>query len=512
MNNKLWYINAALLLTVAAIWALGLMAGPEYPSEAKFKSPKTDSNSGDSDISDLESDTILATRGFSYWLDPPPAYGSVIVTIEPSKARELGGAWRVGGKSWLESGEKAENISPGKKLINFKSISEWNSPRVSAEVVKDQTVEITATYELPPQGTVKIVIEPEEALKLNPQWKVGDGDWLNSGQESQKTAVGNKAIAFKDIEGWDTPKLSVDVEKDKLTEATASYELIRYGNISVNLATEASSALKAAQWSLDNKTWYDFGCDPVKQRLGSYTISFKPVADWNTPEPLKLEMDEEITYEIEAEYLPIPYAKIKVTLKPSDDERVKSAQWRVDNGPWLNFDQIDEKVTLQEHKISFKAVNGWQKPDDIQLKTAEEITYELDCQYVIIKPPGPKFSIVTVIETGGGNGVVFTKDNKGYKVGEEIEDFKLIGVGRGKAFFEKEGFDYELEVKKVEAPKAPAVTKPNTPENNTTGRPTPPRRPPLRPVPGRPDDEDQPDRPNIPDRPGGLRRPNTTRS
>ena len=518
MNNKLWYINAALIFALAAIWTLGIMACPKYPSKARFDAPKTRVGSDNSDINDLESETILAARGFSHWLDPPPAFGTLNVMIEPEEARELGAAWRVGGK-WLNSGENDEKVSPGEKIINFKSIGEWISPKVTAEVKKDLTTSITAEYKLPPQGTVKVVIEPKEVLELKPQWKVGAGQWLDSGQESQKTAVGKKNIIFKDIDGWDKPTVTVKVEENKIIEATATYEIIRYGDIYVSLEPKETPALNAAKWSIDKKTWHDFDREPIKARLGNYTISFKDIADWTKPDDYKFTMDQEKAYEIIAEYFPIPYAQIKVVLSPADDERIESAQWRVDNGTWLNFDQMAEKVTLKEHKISYKGVNGWSKPDDIQLNIEEEITYELNCEYVRIKPPGPKFEIVAVIETGGGNGVVFINKNEGYKVGEIIQEFKLIAVGLGKAIFEKEGFEYELLIMKTEPPVAPAALKTSEPTTNPgripdksrTNRPEPPDRDiPNRPGiddPGRPD----PGRP-VPNRPGSFGRPQTQRS
>ncbi len=528
MNNKLWYINAALIIALAAIWITGIMAGPDYPSKARFKAPATRAGSGENDISNMESETVLAARGFSHWLDPPPAFGTLTVTIEPEDARKLGAAWRVGGNTWLNSGDKDEKISPGKKILTFKSIDEWISPKITAEVKKDLNTEITAVYTLPPQGTVKIVIEPEEVLKLKPQWKIGNGQWLDSGQESQKTAVGKKNIVFKDIEGWDKPSVAVDITEDNTTEITASYEIIRYGEIYVSLEPKDNPALSVAKWSIDKKNWNNFGAEPVKTRLGSYTVSFKDVADWDKPDDYKLNMEEETAYEIIAEYLPIPYAQVKIELKPANDDRISSAQWRIDNGPWLNFDQIGEKVTLKEHKISFKNVEGWTKPDDVQLNVEEEITYDMSCEYVRIKPPGPKFEIVTVIETGGGNGVAFINNKEGYKVGEIIQDFKLIAVGQGKAFFEKEGFEYELQIKKTDPPVAPVTQKvnspvrpPATPEKNRPGRPELEKRdiqePPLIDEPGRniPDrsipGKEVPER-SIPNRPSSFRRPQTTRS
>ena len=501
MNKKLWYINAALLIAIAAIWIFGLLDSPKYPSEAAFVKPESALDSGNVDISDLESETILAARSFSNWLDPPPAFGSVKINIEPKEAIDLGAAWRVGGREWLKSGDIHEKVSPGKKLVTFKSISEWNSPKVTVDVVKDKITEITAEYTLPPQGTVKITIQPQEILNLHPKWKVGDGDWLENGQESQKTAIGKKNIAFSDVQGWDQPTLSINVEQDKLTEATAVYELIRYGLISVSIAPEDSASLTAAQWSIDKKTWYNFNSEPLKTRLGSYTISFKAVPDWNQPDDLKITMDEEKTYDIVAEYTPIPYASVAVNISPLNDERISSAQWRVDNGPWLNLDQMAEKVTLSEHKISFKDVNGWKKPEDVTFKADEQIRYELDGQYERIKPPGPKFKIITVVELGGGEGMVFISEKEIFKVGESIEEFKLVKVAKGTAYFTKEGFDYELSVEKKDSPVAPAKTQVKTPipgGKNEPERATPPR-------PGTPGSR-------TPTRPGSFRRPSTSRS
>ncbi len=444
MNKRLWYINAILAVLFALILVSYLAGLPGYPSSARFSEQgRSQSNSGATE-GDSESLTITASREFSYWLDPPPAYGKVKVTIEPAEAVEAGAQWRAGGKSWLASGDESDNIKPGKATISFKSVKGWLSPSATAEIEKDKVVEITAVYAVPPKGTVQVSFLPEDVLEHGPGWKLDGSDWLENGQESEKTAVGSYKLSFKEISGWDSPEVSVNIEEDKVSEISAEYKLIHYGYIDIEAGEGAQP--EQGQWRINGGEWLSYGVEGQKVRLGEYKVSFKPVEDWKEPAELVLNISEEKTYSEVASYEPIPYGQISVSILPADDERISSAQWKLDSGEWLNPGEMAEKVTLGSHTISFKDIAGWQKPSSIEVNLESQDSFEFSGEYSRLKPPGPKFIIRSVIETGGGKGVAFTSPKVGYKVGEEIEGYKLIYVGLGKVILEKEGFEYELEV------------------------------------------------------------------
>ena len=482
MNKRLWYINIALAALLAIVFITGIFNLPGYPSSAKFKDTiKKNTGTGNSE---KESPTIVASRKFTYWLDPPPAFGSIAVSIEPTEALEAGAAWRVGGNAWIESGQTINNITPGKKSITFKTVKGWLSPELSVEIKKDEVTSVTAVYSLPPKGDVKVTILPEEAVKLDPKWKIDDSEWLSSGTQSEKLPVGKYNIEFSEIEGWDKPQQSIAIEKDKTTEISVNYELIHYGNVSLKLAADLEQP-EEARWKANNLEWQTFDSEPLKLRLGKYQISFQNVPDWEAPENFELNIDEEKTYEKEVSYSLIPYAQVTVSMTSNSNDMPESAQWKIDNGSWLNFDQIAEKVTLANHRVSFQNVSGWTTPEPLTITIDQETIYEYSCQYVKIKPPGPKFTIQSVIETGGGKGVVFLSPKEGYKVGEEIQGYTLVHVEHGKVILEKDGFEYEIKIEETEFK--------TTPANDIKFEPGMP------PIPGeRPDRPDRPGRPTPP--------------
>lgn len=484
MNKRLWYINAALAAVLVISWIFAIAGMPGYPSEAIFDksdlSPASD-NSGDADV---ESQTIAAARGFSNWLDPPPAYGSVKVKIEPEEVLGVGAGWRVGGSEWLESEAVAEKITPGEKNLSFKVVKGWLVPEVKVVVEKDKLAEVNAVYAIPPRGFVKVTVKPEEILSHSPQWQIDGGQWLNSGDTSQVTPVGQYGLTFKDIEGWDKPAINVTIEDQKTVETEAEYVLIRYGNINVKVKGGESQP-EAAAWKINNGEWLALASEPQRNRFGSYVVSFKEVPDWKKPEDVKVNIDEEKTYDIETAYTPIPYARVTTNISPVNDERLSTAQWRIDEGEWLNFGQTNSKVTMGEHVISFKSVAGWQPVENLKVEIKEQTDYEFACEYIRQRPAGPTFKFRSVIETGGGNGVAFISAQKGYKVGEEIEGFRLKHVAKGKVILEKEGFEYELEVADNSQLVAPdgASPVPVQPGQPVPGRPegVKPPMPPTRP-------------------------------
>lgn len=475
MNKRLWYINAFLAVALSLCCVYGAYKMPEYPSNAKFDEKKINTRNAVSDNSESESPTVVSARGFSNWLDPPPSYGSIKLTIEPAEAVEAGAGWRVGGNAWLDSQALANSVTPGKKTITFKTVKGWVSPVLSVEVSKDQVTEAVATYTLPPQGYVKVNIEPEEVRNLNPQWQIDGSAWLNHGELSPRTAVGTHRITFKSVEGWDTPAMTVIIEDEKTAEISVEYKLIRYGYIDVKIPD--TDQPKAVEWKIDNGQWLAFGVEPQKVRLGNYKVSFKPAEDWISPEAITVDVREEKSYSIEKSYTRIPYAQLKIQIFPENDERIGSAQWKLDNGPWKNSGELESKVSMGRHTVTFKDVAGWHTPVKTEIEVSEEVMYLLNSEYERIRPAGPTFAIRSVIETGGGRGIAFTSPTTGFRIGEEIDGFLLTHIEYGKVRLEKEGFEYELDV--VEKPAPQQVLNQNQP----VARPGNPR-PGVQPQPG----------------------------
>jgi hypothetical protein len=97
-------------------------------------------------------------------------------------------------------------------------------------ITKDTTTEVTGTY-VQHTGSLKVTIQPPEAVAAGAQWKATrngyDSGWRNSGDTLTNLPVGQYTVTFKDIPGWTTPAdRTVMITKDTTTEDTGTYTII----------------------------------------------------------------------------------------------------------------------------------------------------------------------------------------------------------------------------------------------------------------------------------------------
>ncbi|MBI9017423.1 MAG: hypothetical protein JEZ07_09215 [Phycisphaerae bacterium] len=239
-------------------------------------------------------------------------------------------------------------------------------------------------------GKVKLVIEEVEGFNGG-GWKVAGSDWLESGQQADKVQVGRTHnIAFKDVEGWDSPKMTAKVKENEITELTVKYSKIIYGKAVVNI--EAAEGLEQAQWQIDGK-WYNSGQTVENLRAGAKTINFK-------------------------------------------------------------------------------AVPGWTAPDNISCTVKENELAEYSVSYSRPKPADPQFKLSATLAMGNGKGEAWFKASNSskeqhFRIGEKVDKFVLSKVFDGSVVLTQDGFEYTVEIIKVNAPAMPKP--PTNPMNAKSG-------------------------------------------
>jgi len=138
---------------------------------------------------------------------PAPTFGAIEVTLSPQGAVSAGARWRrAGTAAWLASGQTESGLPVGSYTVEFRGVTGWVAPAAEAvTVVKDQTTQVTATYQPAGTGSVSMVIEPEGARTAGAQWRAANGDWLNSGATQAGIAPGPCTVEFRNIPGWGRP-------------------------------------------------------------------------------------------------------------------------------------------------------------------------------------------------------------------------------------------------------------------------------------------------------------------
>lgn len=242
-----------------------------------------------------------------YILIPPPEYGKLRITLGPEGIAGKGGKWKVDKGEWQESGATSEKILVGSHQVTFAGVADYDPPAaMSVTIEKDQTVDQTADYKRIDYGSVLVNLSPEDAVKAGVKWRVkGNSTWYQSGETDIKARAGTQTIEFQGTQRWKAPAaIAVDVVKDELftTEAVFEWIILKQGSIIVKIMPN-DSTLTMAQWQLNGKgDWYnsDEKVGPIDE--GKYSINFKPVAGWNPPDAMNVEVVIDQISDLEALY------------------------------------------------------------------------------------------------------------------------------------------------------------------------------------------------------------------
>ncbi len=342
----------------------------------------------------------------------------------------------------------------------------------------------------PPQGWVRIKIEPEEVLQESPKWRLSGGIWYESGQKSRKIGSGKHLVSFSDTENWNPPQpIEVDVSRKSLTEKTVRYTKKpppEYGKIRVVIDPCDVRALDA-RWRINNGPWLESGQTSDNILVGKAAITFKPISDWRSPAGQTVEIKKDEIVELNAAYVKIPkpvvhYGSLKVIIEPQKAVEA-GAQWRLKNQPdkWYDSGAVLELKT-DNYEIDFKPPgNLWKPPKTIALVVQKDKTIERTVTYEEIKPPGPKSWVIKgTFSSGDYWGCVFLqtpsiREETCFFLGDEIEGFTLKSVNDGAIVVTKNDFEYELKMPSTErsaisgAPTAPSINpQPPSPPSQRT--------------------------------------------
>jgi hypothetical protein len=290
-------------------------------------------------------------------------FGALRVTIEPTEALADGAQWRVDGGAWQDSGATISALEAGTHMVSFHEATGWVAPAdQTASVVTGQTVEATGAYKRP-TGALTVAIEPEEALLAGGEWRVDDGAWQGSGVTVDGLIVGEHTVSYKSISGWVTPgSVSVTISLGETSVLTGRYAK---ETGALRVAIEPSEALAAgAQWRVDGGAWHN--SDEVEPGLsiGSHLVEFKPLSSWNTPSSQSPVIEPNTTADITATYTQT--GALRVTVEP-EAARNAHGQWRLDGGDWLESGIELTGLSLGDHVVSFRDLDGWTTPAEIHV-------------------------------------------------------------------------------------------------------------------------------------------------
>lgn len=346
----------------------------------------------------------------------------------------------------------------------------------------------------PPAGSLRITIEPAEAVAEGAAWRVGKIAWQKSGATAHKISVGTHNVTFKPSANWSPPKkLSVKITRRQKTSQTAIY--IRktppeYGSLTVII--EPKEAIKAGgQWQVAGSGWQGSGATVKKVLVGTQAIALKALTEWIPSAKSTINITKGQAATVTATYAKKPpppppeFGSLTVTITPA--EAVKAgAQWRIKGDKeWQNSGAIINDTQTGSQLIEFKTIaKPWTTPKAITAKIKKEQNTTVSGKYVKPKPPAPKFTLTGTI-MGYGGGLAWIKLPKETTItvcfiGEIIDQYyTLTKVSDGTVVVTRDGYDFSLKVPKTIPPKTPPAVSPATRKSKPPTRrkiPRPPAR------------------------------------
>lgn len=184
-----------------------------------------------------------------------PTTGSLKVNINPSDARSAGATWRrTGTSTWRDSGYTESGLSPGGHTVEFRSISNWDTPgNASVSVTAGNTTTITRDYTRH-TGSLRVTLNPADANNAGAKWRrVGTSTWRDSGSTETGIPTGNYSVEAISLSSpWVNPSaISVGISKNQTTEGGMRYNRPPYVAPLTNLFVHIGQTLEMPVRGLD---------------------------------------------------------------------------------------------------------------------------------------------------------------------------------------------------------------------------------------------------------------------
>ena len=242
----------------------------------------------------------------------------------------------------------------------------------------------------PPKGSLKVALTPPDLLKADPkaQWRLAKGTWLDSSHTLEKILTGNYTVEFKPLTGWIAPpNQTVTIAKNKLTDIQAEYKIPPppppTGSVVIKI--EPADVLPVnPQWRLVGQAWQDSGATLPKVPVGTQNIEFKPLTEWNHPEPITVEVAQDETIEAAATYSLKPRGNLTVTIEPEEVREL--AKWQIAGNP-IKTSGDSISLLIGTYECNLTAVTDWITPQKLSLEITENQDTQATANYVR-KPKG----------------------------------------------------------------------------------------------------------------------------
>ena len=134
-----------------------------------------------------------------------------------------------------------------------------------------------------------------------------------------------------------------------------------------------------------------FGDDETEEDLikGKYTIEFKPLKGYKTPEDMEVEIHENECLKIDVVYKKIHITgSLQITVLP-DYEIVKDFKWRAKGTTgWFSSGETQNNITPGVYDVEFLETEFCKVTDPVKVNILESYVTKLNYTVIVTGPPG----------------------------------------------------------------------------------------------------------------------------
>jgi hypothetical protein len=332
------------------------VVGYVTPNDITFQVPNSYDNNPDLQYNpEIWPKTLSYLRSYS-----SDNIGQLKCYLSPGYAK-----WKLSTATTLNNTVTTLDVVAGTYTINFEKINGYKEiPNTTAIVTSNNLTTISKVYELEPDvGSFRLFMWPPwGGFRI----KSTEADWHQSDAIIPSVPSGEYILEFKPIDNYITPKdLTVEVEKDKLTEVSILYELKTDGTkITIDI-TGIDFKTIPVYWkvtsSLNNVIWSDF-TDWVQYYksdilnsvirgpgLYYYKIEIKPVTGYtlNKASEVVLFKGDDITVQFNfIGATSVGYGKVNLLVDLLESNQNKTTIDDSVYGPYLEFQHVEISNTV----------------------------------------------------------------------------------------------------------------------------------------------------------------------
>lgn len=265
-------------------------------------------------------------------------------------------------------------------LQDFTFSNDWNEQwRHAARL--NGNVSFVIPGAIVPAPSLRVMLAPEAAKLAGAQWSLDGGLWQDSGSTLQGLTPGEHLLMFKSLMSWMEPPSEIVVLTNGMA-TTLSRTYLAKASLTINIEPMDVRTTGLALWRLNGGAWQTSGTTVSNLTPGAHTLEFSDVGGWVKPPIETIVLDPGQALPLTRQYT-VMYGSISGVLLPQD-AITAGAQWRLNNGTWLNSGDTVGNLPLITHTVEFRSIPMWNTPASFSVTLTNQDVVMVTGSYIRI--------------------------------------------------------------------------------------------------------------------------------